>query len=546
MNGIESIRGARPQIPVLAVIAFGLVPSFAWAAVFTPYRDLAVTRVEPLFDSVGQLTIRAEIANRGNVPSQTTVVRLTTDPSAFAAMEQNLGGLAVRESLSVEFHPKAVLPPGKYSAVVTVDPQRAGAESNWNNNYKGASFTVRQQPQSLDLMLVSAGGKGAEGGPLSIRAVVRNKGPGGSGRRFALRISFPGHPEIVQSADVPSPGQSVPIDIPLTFSLPAGAQHFHARLEAKLDTDDANNSFDGTLFVIRPARADLIIASLWERADTSGHVTIRAAIRNQGNAPSEPIGVRLTSKGWQAMTETCPALGPSKTIPIRFDIAGPVKAGTYRYAVGVGEESRGGRVTVPSPLRPDLLIDSASLTQDSQNRPVAHLTVRNVGRVDAPATKVLIRSSNWGEASSTVQPIPAGSKRTVDWPLPSRFSTGAHSVSIVVNEDEAVAESDYKNNAFSVSLDVTEPEPPSHRANPWPLIVAIVAPLAVGAGILANEIRKKRWGSRVHLRLIPGRFESPALNRPLSGPKLQFSFEVLAGKWESALLGNPDIREVED
>lgn len=215
---------------------------------------------------------------------------------------------------------------------------------------------------------------------------------------------------------------------------------------------------------------DLVVTDLtWTPAapTAADTVTVRAGVRNAGDAPSAATALEVSLEGTVAGSASVGALAPGQTTTVEVPV-GTRAAGSYTLSAVVdphdtvtesdnGNNSRtaDSRLTVAQAPGPDLTVTGITTSPASPavGADVSFtVAVRNRGTAAVPAGTVTELTAGTTVLRGTTPAVAAGA--TVDVPLPGTWTATQGGVTLTATADatRTVAETDEGNNILTRSL----------------------------------------------------------------------------------------------
>ncbi|MCC6317221.1 MAG: hypothetical protein IT361_05960 [Gemmatimonadaceae bacterium] len=308
-----------------------------------PFVDLvpgAVT-VSPTNPTPTQVvTLSAVVRNVGTAGATNVGWRVLIDGQvAGSGILPNLGAAA---SAPVSVTTAAPLPVGQHTAVLEVDPANTITESNEKNNTATQSFTVSPTP-TIDL--VAAAVTVTPPNPttsqvVTLSALVSNAG-NTAASNVGWRFLVDGQP--VGSGSIPGLAATGNVSVSVTTPNPLAAGSHTAVLEVDsahtiLESNENNNIASLTFTVLTSPLLDLVAGALTvspPSPTTSQVVTLRASVRNGGNAAVAGVGWRILVDGQLIGSGSLPSLTPGATAPVGITMASLLAAGPHTAVLAV-------------------------------------------------------------------------------------------------------------------------------------------------------------------------------------------------------------------
>jgi len=412
------------------------------------------------------------------------------------------------------------LPPEEYTLRVVIDPDNRIPELDEGNNTISSLITIlppverraELQLTEVDLFPPSPIGVGT---PLVVSAVVRNAGDIDTDR-FRIRFSVLqdqseggsiAQPVEVTSAtqDVAGLARSASRVIQATFATddwPEGAYELRIRVDPPLsgeagdngevdELDELNNEMIVSFTIGAPAGEEpagptdapnLAFVDLSVSPSTSVDVgaplQISGSVINRGREPAGPFRITLqwlgpSGRGYTVLSQDVTGLGVGESIaltPVTIQTAFPM--GTYRLVGTVdarhtvqeqseADNERTIEVTVGggAGLLPDLVpvvvrfVPSSGVEVGDQV--IAYVTVRNQGPLAVGPFSIAFTTA---DGTDYIGRDGLGPLAEVEVPYPLRpASAGSYEVSILVDPDDVIGESNEENNSIVSAVDVTAP-----------------------------------------------------------------------------------------
>ncbi len=371
-------------------------------------------------------TLSATVRNQGTGQSAATTLRYYRSTDAtITDIDTEVGTDAVSslsasrtssESISLTAPSSA----GTYYYGACVD--NVSGESNTGNNCSsGVTVTVSGTPPpsgSPDLIVESPSVNDntlTTGQSFTLRATVRNQGNASSASTTLryYRSSASSDTEVGTDGVSSLPaGDTSAESISLTAPSSAGTYYYGACVESVSgESDTGNNCSSGVTVTVSgtpppSGSPDLIVESpsVNDNTLTTGQsFTLRATVRNQGNASSASATLRYyrssASSDTEVGTDGVSSLPAGDTSAESISLTAPSEAGTYYYAACVdpvtGESDTGNNcssavtVTVGAAPSPDLVVDSPTVSNSSPTAGASftlRATVRNQGAARSGST----------------------------------------------------------------------------------------------------------------------------------------------------------------
>ena len=495
-SGVEDLVTSGLEGP--AGIALGFVPVEAG-------KDLAVwASVSDNTLTPGQsFTLSATVRNQGTEQAAATTLRYyRSDDATIDATDTEVDRDAVRglaaggasaESISLTAPSSA----GTYYYGACVESV-SGESDTGNNCSSGVTVTVSGTPPpsgSPDLIVESPSVNDntlTTGQSFTLRATVRNQG-NASSASTTLRYYRSSDATIsTDDTEVGTDGvSSLPAgagdtsaeSISLTAPSEAGTYYYAVCVDPVTgESDTGNNCSSGVTVTVSgtpppSGSPDLIVESpsVNDNTLTTGQsFTLRATVRNQGNASSASTTLRYyrssASSDTEVGTDGVSSLPAGDTSAESISLTAPSEAGTYYYAACVdpvtGESDTGNNcssgvtVTVGAAPAPDLVVDSPTVSNSSPTAGASftlRATVRNQGNASSASTTLRYYRSSDATISTDdtevgtdgVSSLPAGagdtSAESISLTAPSEAGTYYYAACV----DPVTGESDTGNNCSS-------------------------------------------------------------------------------------------------
>ena len=452
-------------------------------------------------------TLSATVQNDGNGESAGTTLRyfLSTD-ATITTSDTEVGtdavaGLAPSGSDSQSVELAAPSAPGTYHYGACVDA--VAGESDAANNCSTAVQVTVPAPERPDLMVVSpsvSNNSPTVESQFTLSATVQNDGNGESAattlryfRSTDATITTSdtevGTDAVAGLAPSGSDSQSVELAAP---SAP-GTYYYGACVDAVAgESDTANNCSPSVQVTVRePDHPDLTVVSpsVSNSSPAVGsQFTLWATVQNDGNGESAATTLHyyrstdatVTTSDAEVGTDAVAGLAASVSDSQSVELVAPSAPGTYHYGACVdavaGESdaanncSTAVQVTVPAPERPDLMVVSPSVSNNSPtvgSQFTLSATVQNDGNGESAATTLryfrstdaTITTSDTEVGTDAVAGLaPSGSdSQSVELAAPSAPGTYHYGACV----DAVAGESDTANNCSpSVQVTVREPDHP--------------------------------------------------------------------------------------
>jgi len=409
------------------------------------------------------------------------------------------------------------LPPEEYTLRVVIDPDDRIPELDEGNNTISSSITIlppverraELQLTEVDLSPPSPIGVGT---PLVVSAVVRNAGDIDAGR-FRVRFSVlqdrsDGDPLEVTSLvqDVAGLARSASRTVLATFATedwPEGIYELRIRVDPPLsgdtgdngevdELDELNNEMDVSFAIGAPspeeegggpvdapnlAFSDLTVAPSTS-VDVGVPLQVTGRVINRGREPAGPFRITLQWFGpsggeYTVLSKDVEGLGVGESIDLTsVTIQTAFPMGTYRLVGTVdarhtveeqseADNERTIEVTVGggAGILPDLIPVAVRFVPTSGvevgDQVIAYVTVRNQGPLAVGPFSIAFTTA---EGTDYVGRGGLGPLTEVEVPYPFRpSSAGSYGISILVDPDDAIGESNEENNSIAGAIDVTAP-----------------------------------------------------------------------------------------
>jgi parallel beta-helix repeat protein len=449
--------------------------------VYPSLPDLTPTSIDfsddtPLINQ--SITVAAQVTNIGGIHAFDVAVRFYDDGIFLG--EQTISSIPPKGETESAQITSSFTRVGWHNVTVVVDPQNSIAEADEDNNRLSAQVFVRLP--SVDLALSSSditfsNSTPTVGDTITIYATVHNVGEVDASdvvvEFFGIgRTTIP----LVYS------GSSQVASISWTAT-PAGLQRIVVMADPENvipESNENNNVASRSIYVSPPReepRPDLAIHSediVFSNTNPipGETVTIYATIHNIGIASAEDIPVVLYVDNVQIGSVcTIPWLSPgeSKTISTRWIAS---STGTHTVEVKVDpwysivEASKSNNDASKSiyvyPSLPDLTptsIDFSDSTPLINQSITASTNVRNLGGVDASNVPVRFYDDDKPVGTITI-PWISGKDASETVKLAFSFAkVGWHSVTVVVDPENSIAEADEGNNVMTMFVFVRLPSP---------------------------------------------------------------------------------------
>ncbi len=445
----------------------------------------------------------ATVRNQGNASSASTTLRIYRSTDATVSSNDTEVGTDGVSSLSAgdtsdeSFSLNAPSDAGTYYFVACVDP--VSGENNTGNNCSSSVSVAVIASGSPDLIVESPSVNDntlTTGQSFTLGATVRNQG-NASSASTTLRY-YRSSNATISSRDTEvgtdgvsslSAGDTSAESISLTAPSSAGTYYYGACVESVSgESDTDNNCSSGVTVTVSgtpppSGSPDLIVESpsVNDNTPTTGQsFTLRATVRNQGNASSASTTLRyyrssnatISSRDTEVGTDGVSSLSAGDTSAESISLTAPSSAGTYYYGACVesvsGESDTGNNcssgvtVTVsgtpPPSGSPDLIVESPSVNDNTLTTGQSftlRATVRNQGNASSASTTLrYYRSSNATISSSDtevgtdgVSSLSAGDTSAESISLTAPSSAGTYYYGACV--DNVSGESDTGNNCSS-------------------------------------------------------------------------------------------------
>ncbi|MFC1660566.1 CARDB domain-containing protein [Gemmatimonadota bacterium] len=488
-----SVSAAQPQTVAVTVDASDLQPGRYFANLLVepegiqspmkrvlvdltvleaPSRDLVVSSLlhspeNPTTEDV--VTVSAIVRNDGNASAAASLLRL--ELTGAGTTTHDVPTLGPGQSYEVQ-RSAGMLSAGSYTVTATADDGDTVEESSETNNQRSDAFTVTgvSRPDLVVSSLTHAPGNPTSNDGITLLAVVRNDGDAPA-EASVLRLEMTGVSTTTHDVPVLGSGQSYEVQRSLG-TLSEGSYTVTATADgggAVEESNETNNQSTESFVVADAPRPDLVVSSLTHSPSavtTNDAVTLKAVVKNDGNAAAAASVLRLELAGASTTTHTVPALGPGQTYEVQRPL-GTLSAGGHTAtataddgdAVEESNETNNQRThTFTVGALPDLVV--SSLTHSPAN-PTADdgvtlaAVVRNNGNVVAGASVLSLEFPGAGTTTHSVPVLAPGQGYQVQRSV-GTVPEGDHSVTATADATTIVEESDETNNqrtdAFSVTV----------------------------------------------------------------------------------------------
>ena len=387
-----------------------------------PQPDLVVntpTVSESAPAAGARFTLNATVRNQGSGSADSTTLRYyqSTDPTITDGDTEvdtdSVGGLSAAESGDESISLTAPSTPSAYYYGACVDA--VSDESDTTNNCSPAVTVTVGDATAPDLVVdtpTMSESALAPSGSFTLKTTVRNQGNGTLA--FATLRYYQSTDSTITTGDTEVGTDSVArLDasdsgdesISLTAPSTPGTYYYGACVDAVSDESDTTNNCSAAVSVTIDAASapDLVVdaPTVSDSTPTAGEkFRIVAAVRNQGNAASEPTTLRfyrstdstITTSDELVDSPIVMGLSPSETTYLTSDPRAPSTPGTYYYGacvVSVSNESNAGNncssaLTIMAG-QPDLVVDT----------PIVYLRRPFAGESFALETVVRNQGTSW-------------------------------------------------------------------------------------------------------------------------------------------------------
>ncbi len=371
-------------------------------------------------------TLGATVRNQGNASSTSTTLRYYRSSDATISTDDTevgtdgVSSLSAGDTSAESISLTAPSSAGTYYYGACVESV-SGESDTGNNCSSGVTVTVSGTPPpsgSPDLIVESPSVNDntlTTGQSFTLRATVRNQGNASSASTTLryYRSSASSDTEVGTDGVSSLPaGDTSAESISLTAPSEAGTYYYAACVDPVTgESDTGNNCSSGVTVTVSgtpppSGSPDLIVESpsVNDNTLTTGQsFTLRATVRNQGNASSASTTLRYyrssASSDTEVGTDGVSSLPAGDTSAESISLTAPSEAGTYYYAACVdpvtGESDTGNNcssavtVTVGAAPSPDLVVDSPTVSNSSPTAGASFTlsaTVRNQGAARSGST----------------------------------------------------------------------------------------------------------------------------------------------------------------
>jgi subtilase family serine protease len=436
----------------------------------------AVT-VSPANPSTTQgVTVSATVTNSGSTTAGNVVWQLKVDGALIAI--GTIPSLAPNDSGSVSAANLGPYSAGSHVAELVVDPQNAIAESNEANNSANQAFVVTGLPDLVAGPVSVNPAAPTDQQPVSVSATITN-----SGTTAANDVTWLLYVDatVVASGTVPSlaAGGSVPVSAP---NVPPAALGLHLA-SLIIDTDNAINEEDeqnnssAVPFTVGPTTYAEIVASPVAVSPAtptpSQSVTLSATVSNSGNMAATNVAWQLKVDGTVVGSGTIPSLAPNGASPVTAVNVGPYSAGDHTVELAVDPQNTiaepnetnntsSAQFTVDVPPVVDLLAGAVTVSPSSPATSQAvtlNATVSNAGNMAATNVAWQLKVDGTVVGSGTIPSLaPNGGAPVSVATTLGPYAAGSHTAELVVDPQNAIAETIETNNTSSQTF-VVSPTP---------------------------------------------------------------------------------------
>jgi len=461
----------------------------------TTQPDMVITDITytPASPTAGNnVTFSAVVKNQGNSAGTPGITVFQVNGVQVSATANNTTSIAAGASLTVTGTGTWAAANGNHTLSAIVDNSNTTIESNESNNSYSEALVIGTSgggtPDLIVTDIITNPASPLTGNNVTFSAVVKNQGTGSTPNGTIIGVSFFVNNTQVSWSDNMTTSLAPGASVTLTATGgPSGSNIWSATtgthtIMAYVDdvnriteTSESNNQYTETMVVTTSPMPDLVITSLDcnpVSPTQGGSVTFTATVKNQGNAAGAPGVVVFKIDGNTISTSannTTPlAVGATTTVTGTWTATG-VGNQTITATVdnnGITTESNeinntfSQSITVNPKPGIDLVVTDITWNPSyvtAGNGVIFSAVVKNQGTIGGAAGIIAFKvdGTTVTASANSATVIAAGATLTVTATSPWTSSSGAHSLTAVVDNSNTTVETDETNNSYTVNMTVS-------------------------------------------------------------------------------------------
>lgn len=475
MNAVRGLTAIATLVAVLALVAGG-----AQAALGNP--DLAVTKVStsPAPEPGENVEVSATVENQGDQDSNNFTYGFSIDGESLGSEQEHGQGVPAGESVTITAPVQWSVDAGEHAINASVDhwdtslSETETKDTNGDNDQRQRQYKV-----GPDLRINSfevRPSEAVEGDEITFEATIENvakpeESSPNADKSFEVAFPVDGQSRVAP-VNVGGLAAGETATVSATWTATEGQHTVTATVDpdqAIADRDRSNNAAGGRSLDVRPALPDLVVSGLSfspDPASTDEPVTFTPTLSNNGRADAGEHNVSLVVDGETVDTTT--VSGVAQGAAKETSLSWTAEAGTHDIEVHVDagetvkETNEGNNAwTLQLPVGPDFVVrDFEIQPPDPRANDRVRFTaeIGNDGQAVNDTFPVAFAVDGTPIDSVEVTSLKAGEVRNVTsavW----NATTGDHNVSVTVDPEDAIGETDRKNNQHYASVTVGEPRP---------------------------------------------------------------------------------------
>lgn len=421
-------------------------------------QDITWSPVSPIINSPVMITIT--VKNQGNSKSAYTDLKYGID--TIYQFTTAIAELAPGDTATTTFMWTSPYP--SFAVKAAVDADNHIKESNESNNTLAKTVNCINPTPTADLIvdsLIISPAKPVLGDTITLSLSVKNQGTGTAEGSFAAIYLDDGKINSVY-IDGLSAGTTIKKDIPVSLAGLTYKSSYKIRVELDcnnnvIETNEFNNTKEISFSVLAP---DLVVQSIrWtpELPAAGERITFDITVKNKGDARAGNTDVSYYVDNVFAGKHLIEAIEPGATVTRSFTWTIQKEPFTLTAIIDeaneIKEQDKSNNrksVTIPAP---DLLIDSI-ISSPEKPAEIEQVTftasVKNRGYGPAPGTLLYCYVDGAAPLCLKTSEISPGGTTTVTFT--NAFMAGGHTIRLIADGNDAVAESDETNNEKTVNI----------------------------------------------------------------------------------------------
>jgi len=439
----------------------------------TSLSDLVIQDItwSPTNPSIGDpVTFTTIIKNQGSGSSSNSRVYFYLDGSTSSFTYKDFGGLSAGATATVTFTWNVLS--GSHTFRGFVDKDNSIPESDETNNEKTITCCATSLSDLIVQDITWSPTNPSIGETVTFTTTIKNQGNGSSSN---TRVFFylDGSTNHLTYKDIGGISAGATTTVSFTWNVLSGSHTFKGIVDKDSlvpESDETNN--EKTITCCATSLSDLVVQDItWTPATSSigETITFSVIIKNQGSGSSSNgnIFFYLDDSKTQFAYQSFNGIAAGYTTAVSFTWA--AQGGMHSIKALVDKENiipesdetnNEKNVTFSMVSLPDLIVENISWTPTSSSigETITFLaTIKNQGNGKSGGGKIhfYLDQATSHIALLTFNEIAAGSISTVSFTWNAQ--KGAHSLKAIVDKDNAVIESDEKNNEKIVSFALISP-----------------------------------------------------------------------------------------